>query len=105
MVPWMYELTIPTFIRGFGVLSGYLEKAEVFTREKGLDAGKLIQARLALDMFTFAQQIQSASDKARFGVARLAAIDAPTFPDTETTLDELDGRHRATDAVPPSPAR
>jgi hypothetical protein len=88
----MYELTVPTLIRGFGVLSGYLQKADEFARANALDPGELIQARLAPDMFTFARQIQSASDKARFGSARLAAIEAPSFPDTETTFAELEER-------------
>jgi len=38
----MYELTIPTLLRGFGVLSGYLEKAEDFARTKALDPVELI---------------------------------------------------------------
>jgi hypothetical protein len=88
----MYELTVPTLLRGFGVLSGYLEKAEEFARAKALDPGELIRARLASDMLTFAGQIQSASDKARYGAARLAAIEAPSVPDTETTIAELDAR-------------
>jgi hypothetical protein len=88
----MYELTVPGFIRGFGVLSGYLEKAEAFARTNALGAGELIEARLAPDMFTFARQIQSASDKARYGVARLAAIEAPSFADSETTFAELEER-------------
>jgi hypothetical protein len=98
MAPLMYELTVPVFIRGFGVLSGYLESAEKFARETGLDPNELIQARLASDMFTFARQIQSASDKARFGVARLAAIEVPSFPDTETTFAELEARIAKTTA-------
>jgi len=88
----MYDLTVPIFIRGFGVLSGYLEKADEFARANALDPGELLQARLAPDMFTFARQIQSASDKARYGSARLAAIEAPSFPDTETTFAELEER-------------
>jgi hypothetical protein len=88
----MYELTVPTFLRGFAVLSSYLEKAEEFARAKGLEPGEVIQARLAPDMLTFAGQIQSASDKARRGVARLAAIEAPSFPDTETTFAGLEAR-------------
>jgi hypothetical protein len=63
----MYELTVPTLLRGFGVLSSYLEKVEELARAKAIDPGELIQARLAPDMLTFAGQIQSASDKARRG--------------------------------------
>ena len=88
----MYELTVPTLLRGFGVLSGYLEQAEEFARAKALDPSELIQARLAPDMLTFAGQIQTASDKARRGAARLAVLEAPFMADNETTFAELDAR-------------
>ena len=88
----MYEMTIPTMLRGFGALSGYLERAEKFVRVSGLEASDLIQARLAPDMLTFAGQIQRASDKAKRGVAKLAGIESPSFPDDESTFEELDAR-------------
>jgi hypothetical protein len=87
-----YELTVPTFIRGVVVLSGYLEKDEGFAHGQGLDTDELIEARPAPDMFTFARQIQSASDKARFGVARLAAIECPRLAHTETAFEDLEER-------------
>jgi hypothetical protein len=68
------------------------KKADEFARANALEPSELIQARLVPDMFTFAQQIQSARDKARFGVARLCAIETPSFPDIETTFAELEAR-------------
>jgi hypothetical protein len=88
----VYQITIPTMLRSFAVLSSYIDKAAAFARDNGRDPAELMQARLAPDMFTFAGQIQRASDKAKNGVARLAAIDAPSFEDTETTLEDLKAR-------------
>jgi hypothetical protein len=43
-------------------------------------------------MFPFARQIQLASDAAKGGGARLAGVEAPAMPDTETTFPELKER-------------
>jgi uncharacterized protein len=85
----VYELSVPVFLRGFAVLSVYLDKAEAFASENKIGPEVLINARLAPDMMTFAGQIQRASDAAKGGVAGLASIDAPAFPDTETSFGEL----------------
>jgi uncharacterized protein len=88
----MYTVSVPVMIHGFGVLSFYIDKAEAYARELGIDPSVLVNARLAPDMMTFAGQIQRASDNAKGGVARLAAIPAPGFADNETTFDELRAR-------------
>jgi hypothetical protein len=94
----MYELTIPPILRGFDVLSSYLAKASDFAREKGIEPADLLQTRLAPDMLPLSGQFQRASDKAKGGVARLAAVEAPNFADTETTFAELAARiDRTTD--------
>ena len=48
-----------------------------------------MQARLAPDMLPLAGQVQRASDTSKNAVARLTGIDAPAFPDVETTFAEL----------------
>lgn len=88
----MYEVAVPTMLRGFAVLSGYLDKASAFAVEKGLDSTALIGARLAPDMFTFGQQIQRSSDKAKNGIARLAGVEAPKFEDSEISIDDFKDR-------------
>lgn len=92
----MYQVAVPTMLRGLGVLSGYLDKAAAFAQEKGLPPARLIGARLAPDMFTFGQQIQRASDKAKNGIARLAVVDAPTFADEEASIEDFKHRIKRT---------
>jgi hypothetical protein len=69
-----------------------IDKAAAYAEAKKFDSTVLVNARLAPDMLPFSKQIQIASDNAKFGVARLAGIDAPKFEDNEKTLDELKAR-------------
>ena len=83
----MYQASIPLLVRGLDNLSAVLKKGEGHP-----DAAALVEARLAPDMFTLAGQIQRASDTAKGCAARLAGIDNPSFPDTETTFAQLQER-------------
>ncbi|MDB5361221.1 MAG: hypothetical protein JWO51_2518 [Rhodospirillales bacterium] len=88
----LYDASIPVFLRGFGQLSAILDKAVAYAEAKKIDPAVLINARLAPDMYPLARQIQTASDAAKFAGARLAGVEAPSFPDNETTFDELQQR-------------
>ncbi|MGO1072668.1 DUF1993 domain-containing protein [Lysobacter sp. CA199] len=88
----LYEISVPAFSRGLDVLSHLLDKGAAYAEENGIELAVLIGGRLAPDMYTLIGQVQSASDAAKFGAARLAGIAPPSFPDTETTLDELRAR-------------
>ena len=85
----LYRISVPVMVRGFGVLRTYMDKAEAFANERGQPSADLVQTRLAADMLPLAGQVQRASDAAKGGVARLANTQAPSFPDVETTVDEL----------------
>jgi hypothetical protein len=52
----------------------------------------IINARLALDQFTFAAQVRSTTNFAKNASASLCGIDAPMFEDKEATLDDLIAR-------------
>ena len=88
----LYDASIPVFLRAFGQLSAILDKAAAHAEAKKIDPAVFINARLAPDMYPLARQIQSASDAAKFAAARLAGIEAPSFPDVETSFDELQQR-------------
>lgn len=88
----LYEVTVPTLIRGLNVLSDYVDAAAKFAADKGVEPSALITARLAPDMMTFAGQIQRASDTSKGAIARLTALQAPSFSDTEATFPELKER-------------
>ncbi len=83
----MYQASVPLLVRGLDNLSAVLKKGEAHP-----DAAALVEARLAPDMFTLAGQVQRASDTAKGCAARLAGIDNPSFPDTETTFAQLQER-------------
>jgi hypothetical protein len=87
-----YELSIPTFQRGFTALTTLLDKAEAFAEEKKIKPEILVNARLAPDMLSLAGQIQRMSDTAKGAAARLTGTEAPSFPDEETTLGDLRAR-------------
>jgi hypothetical protein len=94
----LYDASIPMFIRTLKNLSSFLDKAEAHAAAGGDPLGNYLEARLAPDMHAFPRQIQMASDAAKGGAARLAGIEPPSMPDTETTFPELTERIAKTQA-------
>lgn len=88
----LQRLSIPVFVRGFGVLSTYLHKARAHASERGIRPEDLINARLAEDMMPLGAQIQRASDTSKNAIVRLTGVEAPRFADTETSFAELHAR-------------
>ncbi|HXC54603.1 MAG TPA: DUF1993 domain-containing protein [Rhizomicrobium sp.] len=88
----IYDASVPVLIRGLTNLSKILDKAVAQAKAEDKPLAELIEARLAPDMKPFTFQIQSASDAAKGCAARLAGIEAPSMPDTETTFPELHAR-------------
>jgi len=88
----LYDISVPVFLRGLAQLSHILDRGLEYAETSGIDPTVLVNARLAPDMLTLAGQVQAASDAAKLGTARLAGIKAPSFPDTETTYEELRAR-------------
>ncbi len=88
----MYDAAVPGFIRSLKNLDVIIDKAMAWTEAKNIDPTVLINFRLAPDMATFARQIQIATDGVKGGAARLAEVDIPSFPDTETSFPELKER-------------
>lgn len=92
----MYSASVPVFTRMLGHLAAWLEKAEAHAQAKKFDTSVYLSARLAPDMLPFTKQIQIACDAAKFGVARLAGVEAPKFEDNEASFAELRERIRKT---------
>ena len=85
----LYQASIPVFTRGLGILSTLIDKGASHASGSKVDPGSLVEGRLAPDMLTFAGQVQRASDTAKFAAARLTGTSAPSFPDDETTFEQL----------------
>lgn len=75
-------------------LEKWMDKAGEHAKARSFDVDVLTQARLAPDQYTFAQQVQSACDQAKYAAAYLSGKAAPSHPDTEKTFAELRERIR-----------
>ena len=85
----MYDASVTVFMHNLKQLSHLLDKSAAHAEATGIDPATLVQAKLAEDMRPLSFQIQSASDASKLAVVRLSGVAAPSFPDTETTFDEL----------------
>lgn len=88
----MYSASVPVFTRMLGNLSLWLDRAEAHAAAKGFPSAVLLSARLAPDMLPFTAQVQIACDGPKFGVARLAGIEAPRHEDKEASIADLKER-------------
>lgn len=75
-----------------GVIRTLLGKAADYAATIKADESVLLSARLYPNMHPATRQVQIACDTVARGAARLAGIDVPSFPDTETTIAELADR-------------
>jgi hypothetical protein len=88
----MYQASAPQFKKMLLNLTTILTMAEEYATAKGIDGKVLVEARLFPDMFPLARQVQIACDQVKFGLARLAGVEAPKFEDTESTFPQLKER-------------
>lgn len=88
----MYQASVPVFVRALTNLSSVLKKGEAHARDKHVEPDALLQQRLIFDMLPLVKQIQIACDTAARGAARLAGVEAKSFPDHEKTLAEAHAR-------------
>ena len=88
----MYQASVPQLKKMLVNLSAILTKAQEHVAAKGMDGKVLVEARLFPDMFPLAKQVQIACDQVKFGLARLASVEAPKFDDTESTFAQLKER-------------
>ena len=96
----MYQASVPVFLRALHNLHDVLHKGEAHAIDKGYDPGVLLQTRLIPDMLPLVRQVQIATDMAKNGCARLAAVEPLAFADDETTFAQLYARiERALDYI------
>jgi uncharacterized protein len=88
----LYDITLPVFDRGLGVLAAVLDKGRSHVEANGLETEALLAARLAPDMLNLAGQVQRASDTAKFAAVRIGGVANEPFADEEKTLADLQDR-------------
>jgi hypothetical protein len=82
----MHTMSVDSFVPMLESLAAILDKGAARAKSAKLD---LVNARLAPDMYTLAQQVQIACSNARDGAGRLAGQKPPRFKDDEKSLAEL----------------
>lgn len=85
----MYGLTVPVFTRYLTNLQNILAKAEANAAERKIKPDVLASSRLAPDMHALSFQVQTATDRVKLALARLAGRTPPSWEDNETTLEQL----------------
>ena len=88
----IYAMAVKTYVPMLRSLSHVLDQGAEHARAKKSNAADLVNARLAPDMYTLAQQVHLACDQASDSTARLSGQDAPQFENNEKTLEELKAR-------------
>ncbi|MDB5670564.1 MAG: hypothetical protein JWO25_1523 [Alphaproteobacteria bacterium] len=81
----IYDASASAFVATLSNMRAWLDKAADSEAD-------LLEARLAPDMRPFTAQYQMASDSAKNAIARLAGIESPAMPDTETSFPDLKDR-------------
>lgn len=88
----LYSVSVPVFERMLRNLLAIIGKAEANAAERKIKPEVLVGSRLAPDMYPLAFQVQSATDRTKFFVARVTGREAPSWADNEQTLEELKAR-------------
>ncbi len=88
----MSQISLPVFVRHLEGLAIVLKKAQALYGEKKYDEATLLSYRLYPDMFSFARQVQAATDHARNCIALLAGVEAPKMEMNEKSIAELAAR-------------
>jgi hypothetical protein len=88
----IHDAAVPLTSRALRALSGVLDKGRQHAEAEKWDPAVLLATRLYPDMFALSRQVQAVSDQCKGGIARLAALEPPKYPDTETTFAELKAR-------------
>jgi hypothetical protein len=74
----VYEITVPLMVQGLTVLDDYLNHAQALERERGMEPGEALEARLAPDMLSLGEQFSVSCNKVDAHMAKLLQRERPT---------------------------
>jgi hypothetical protein len=88
----VHAVSVDLLANSLANLSHVLDKGHAHAVARKYDPALLLAARLTPDMLPLTRQVQIASDASKFGVSRLAGMEAPKFEDKEQTFEDLRAR-------------
>ncbi|EEU37117.1 uncharacterized protein NECHADRAFT_52059 [Fusarium vanettenii 77-13-4] len=92
----LYDLIIPTFIKGLTTYDHVLAKAQEYAKEKGINVDEFLEARLVEDQLPLSFQVQNTSKVVQITVGRLTGVEPTLLENTEKTVAELRTRVQKT---------
>lgn len=92
----LHQISVPIFVRHLNGLVTCMKKAQAVYAEKKYDESTLISYRFYPDMFTFARQVQLATDHVKTWTGLVSGSEAPKFDDAEKSLADLISRAEKT---------
>lgn len=93
----LYDLSIPTFVKGLETFDHVLVKADEYAKAQGLDVDAVFpQARLIDDQLPLAFQVQNATKAVQVAVGRLTGTEPTLFENNEKTVEDLRRRIQKT---------
>lgn len=88
----MHQTSVPLMLQMLGSLSAILDKADAYCTERKIEPTVMLNYRLAPNMHPLTRQVQMVTDQVKGAISRLARVEIPSYPDTETTFAELKAR-------------
>jgi uncharacterized protein len=88
----VYDVTVPVMSHGLNVLDDYLEYARSLAAGRGQPVSTVLEARLAPDMLSFAEQISVLCNKVDLHMAKMLRRDIPHAKDTPAEIPALKAR-------------
>ncbi len=88
----MFDITVTSFIRNLTNMRAVLDKAYAWQTSMNITDEAIMNARLALDQFPLAKQVQLMSDFSKKAGALLCNVETPSFEDNEKSIAELQAR-------------
>ena len=88
----MYDVCVPGALQTLSAVSTIIDKAIAHCSARKIDPAVLAAYRLAPDMLPFPRQIHIMTDQAKGMAARLTGAELPSYPDTETSFEDLKAR-------------
>jgi hypothetical protein len=70
-------------------MASTLKKGQAYAIDKGIEESVLLSARLYPDMLPLLNQYQMAAETPARAAARIAGLEMPSYPDTESSVEDL----------------
>jgi hypothetical protein len=90
----VYDHVLPQVTKMLHNVDKWLDKGADFAKAKSFEPDRLLEFRLAPDMYSLVQQVQSVADGAKYIAAHMSGKTPPSHPDTEKTFAEAKARIR-----------